>query len=100
LLKVLDDGSNRCVASNLPTPFGELVSQVQQIADYDLRTHVAQCLRAFVVISHHRTHRFALLQQLFGDLRPTPPTRPAVPVTRIGLPCLFPLKLLRPRSLA
>ena len=45
---------------------------MQQIADYDLRTHVAQCLRAFVVISHHRTHRFALLQQLFGDLRPNP----------------------------
>ena len=34
------------------------------------RTHVAQRLRAFVFISHHRTHRFALLQQQFGDGAP------------------------------
>jgi hypothetical protein len=96
-LKVLDDGSNLCVASNLPTPFGELASQAQQIADYDLRTHVAQCLRAFVVISHHRTHRFALLQQLFGE-RPTPPTRPAAPVTRIGFSILPPVVHLKQKS--
>jgi hypothetical protein len=38
----------------------------------NLRTHVAQCLRAFIFISHHRTHRFALLQQLFGDRAPYP----------------------------
>jgi len=29
-----------------------------------------QRLRAFVFISHHRTHRFALLQQQFGDRAP------------------------------
>jgi hypothetical protein len=52
--------------------------------DYDLRTHVAQCLRAFVVISHHRTHRFALLQQLFGDRAPYPTDASRAPVTRIG----------------
>src|ERR1700730_10691025 len=46
--------------------------EIEQIPDHDLRTHVAQCLRAFVVISHHRTHRFALLQQLFGDRPPYP----------------------------
>jgi hypothetical protein len=36
----------------------------------DLRTHVAQHLRAFVFISHHRSHGFALLQQQFGDRAP------------------------------
>jgi len=41
--------------------------EIEQIADHDLRTHVAQPLRASVFISHHRTHRFALLQQQFGD---------------------------------
>ena len=44
--------------------------EIEQIADHDLRTHVAQRLRAFVFISHHRTHRFALLQQQFGDRAP------------------------------
>jgi hypothetical protein len=44
--------------------------EVEQIADHDLRTHVAQRLRAFVFISHHRTHRFALPQQQFGDRAP------------------------------
>jgi hypothetical protein len=44
--------------------------EIEQIADHDLRTHVAQRLRAFVFISHHRTHRLALLQQQFGDRAP------------------------------
>jgi hypothetical protein len=44
--------------------------EIEQIADHDLRTHVAQRLRASVFISHHRTHRFALLQQQFGDRAP------------------------------
>jgi len=34
--------------------------EIEQIADHDLGTHVAQRLRAFVFMSHHRTHRFAL----------------------------------------
>jgi len=41
--------------------------EIEQTADYHFRTHIAQRLRAFVFISHHRTHRFALLQQQFGD---------------------------------
>jgi hypothetical protein len=41
--------------------------EIEQIADHDLRTHVAQRLRAFVFLSHHRTDCFALLQQQFGD---------------------------------
>jgi len=44
--------------------------EIEQIADHDLRTQVAQRLRAFVFIPHHRTHRFALLQQQFGDRAP------------------------------
>jgi hypothetical protein len=44
--------------------------EIEQIADHDLRTHVAQRLRAFVFISHHRTHRFALPQQQIGDPAP------------------------------
>src|SRR5580704_10712947 len=44
--------------------------EIEQIADHDLRTHAAQRLRAFVFISHHRTHRFALLQEQFGDRAP------------------------------
>jgi hypothetical protein len=36
--------------------------EIEQIADHDLRSHVAQRLLTFVFISHHRTHRFALLQ--------------------------------------
>jgi hypothetical protein len=44
--------------------------EIDQIADHDLRTHVAQRLRTSVFISHHRTHRFALLQQQFGDRAP------------------------------
>ena len=58
--------------------------KIEQIADHDLRTHVAQCMRAFVFISHHRTHGFALLQQHFGDRTPYRATRPAAPVTRMG----------------
>jgi hypothetical protein len=46
--------------------------EIEQIADHDLRTRVAQCLRAFVFISNHRTHRFALLQQQFGERAPDP----------------------------
>ncbi len=46
--------------------------EVKQIADHDLRTQVAQCLRAFVLISHHRTHRLAFLQQQFDDRAPYP----------------------------
>ena len=41
--------------------------EIEQIADHDLRTHIAQRLRALVFVSHHRTHRFVLLQQQFGD---------------------------------
>ncbi len=44
--------------------------EIEQIADHDLRTHIAQHLRAFVFISHHRTHHFALLQQQFGNRAP------------------------------
>ena len=69
--------------------------EIEQIADHDLRTHVAQCLRAFVFISHHRTHRFALLQQQLGDGAPYCATRPAAPVTRMGFAMFFPLKSAR-----
>jgi hypothetical protein len=41
--------------------------EIKQIADDDLRTHVAQRLGAFVFMTHHRTHRFVLLQQDFGN---------------------------------
>jgi hypothetical protein len=44
--------------------------EIEQIADHDLRTYAAQRLSAFVFISHHRTHRFALFQQQFGDGAP------------------------------
>jgi hypothetical protein len=44
--------------------------EIEQIADYDLRTQIAQRLRAVVFISDHRAHRFALLQQQFGDRAP------------------------------
>jgi hypothetical protein len=44
--------------------------EIEQIADHDLRTHVTQRLRAFVFTSHHRPHRFALLQQQFSDRAP------------------------------
>src|SRR5260370_1105971 len=40
--------------------------EIEQIANHDLRTLVAQRLRAFVFSSHHRAHRFALLQEQFG----------------------------------
>jgi hypothetical protein len=36
--------------------------EIEQIANHDLRTHVAQRLRAFVFLPHHRAHGFALLQ--------------------------------------
>ena len=41
--------------------------EIEQITGHNLRSQVAQRLRAFVFLSHHRTHRFALLQQHFGD---------------------------------
>ena len=41
--------------------------EIEQIADRDLRTQTAQCLRALVLSSHHRPHGLALLQQQFGD---------------------------------
>ena len=44
--------------------------EIKQITDHNLRTLVAQRLRAFVFSSHHRTHRFALLQQQLGDRAP------------------------------
>jgi hypothetical protein len=47
-----------------------LTIPVGGLADHDLRTHVAQCLRTLVFISHHRTHRFALAQQQLGDRAP------------------------------
>ncbi len=44
--------------------------EIQQIADHDFRTHVAQRLSALVFVSHHRTHRFALLQQQLAGRSP------------------------------
>jgi hypothetical protein len=41
---------------------------VEQIADHDVRPQVAQRPRAFVLVSHHRTHRSVLVQQQLGDL--------------------------------
>jgi hypothetical protein len=41
--------------------------EIEQIADHDLRTHIAQRLSAFVFGSHHCTHWFPLLQQQCGD---------------------------------
>jgi hypothetical protein len=35
--------------------------QIEQIPNHHLRAYVAQCLRALVFVSHHRTHRFAFL---------------------------------------
>jgi hypothetical protein len=49
-------------------------------------------LRTFVFISHHYTHRLALLQQQFVIVRPTPPTRPAAPVTRMGFAMFLPMR--------
>jgi hypothetical protein len=42
-------------------------TEIEQITDHDVRTHVAQRLRALVFLSHHRPHRSALLQQQLGD---------------------------------
>jgi hypothetical protein len=36
--------------------------EVEQIADHNLRALLAQRLRALVFASHHRAHRFTLLQ--------------------------------------
>jgi len=44
--------------------------EIEQIADHDLGAHIAQRPRAVVFISDHRAHRFALLQQQFGDRAP------------------------------
>jgi hypothetical protein len=44
--------------------------EIEQIANHDLRTHVAQRLSALVFGSHHRAHRFALLKQQFGNGSP------------------------------
>ena len=44
--------------------------EIEQIARHDLRAGVSQCLRAFVFLSHHRTHRFALLQKQTGNRAP------------------------------
>jgi hypothetical protein len=70
--------------------------EIEQIADHDFRTHVAQRLRAFVFISHHRTHCLALLQEQFGDRA----TYPADAARRTGdqngiCHVLFPLTLCR-----
>src|ERR1700690_496674 len=46
--------------------------EIEQIADHDLRAHVAQSLCPSVFTSYHRTHCFALLQQLFSDRAPYP----------------------------
>jgi hypothetical protein len=46
--------------------------EIEQVADHDLSANVTQRLRAFVFISRHRAHRFALLQQQFGDRAPYP----------------------------
>jgi hypothetical protein len=40
---------------------------IEQIADYDLRTDVAQRPRTFVIGSHHRTHGLTFFQQHLGD---------------------------------
>jgi hypothetical protein len=54
--------------------------EIEQIANHDLRTHVAQRLSALVFGSHHRTHRFALLKEQFGDGSP----HRADPASRAG----------------
>src|SRR5258708_40306740 len=41
--------------------------EIEEIADHDLRTQVAQDLSAVVFISHHRSNRFASYQKQFGD---------------------------------
>lgn len=41
--------------------------EIEQIVGPDLRDDVAECLRPVVFVSHHRTHRFASLQEEFGS---------------------------------
>src|SRR5260370_230631 len=67
------DTSSTPTAEVLPSPNGNHPMHriwIEQITNHNLRTHIAQRLRAFVFISHHRTHRLALLQQQFGDRAP------------------------------
>jgi hypothetical protein len=64
--------------------------EIKQIADHDLRAHAPQRLRAFVFISHHRTHRFPLLQQQIGDRAPYLADAAAAPVSRMGFAMFFP----------
>jgi hypothetical protein len=59
-------------------------SRSSRLPDHDLRTHVAQRLRASVFISHHRTHRLPCFNSSSVTVRPTTPARPAAPVTRMG----------------
>jgi hypothetical protein len=68
--------------------------EIEQIADHDLRPHVAQRLRALVFIPDHRAHRFTLLQQHLRDRTPYRATRPAAPVTRMGIAMRFLLCVL------
>jgi hypothetical protein len=67
--------------------------EIEQIGNYDLRTHVAQRLRAFVFISHHRTHGSALLQEQFDDRAPYPADAARRPSDQTGICHVAPIKL-------
>jgi hypothetical protein len=64
--------------------------EIEQIADHNLRTHVAQRLRAFVFTSHHRTHRSCLASTAVSvTVRPYAPTRPAAASDQNGIAMYF-----------
>jgi hypothetical protein len=72
---------HRLAAGNYPVHRLE----IEQIADDYLRTYVMQRLRAFVNVSHHRSTALPCFKSSSVTVRPTAPTRPAAPITRMGL---------------
>ena len=67
--------------------------EIEQTADHHLGTHIAQRLRAFVFISHHRTYRLALFQQQFGDRAPYPADAASRAGDQNGICHIFPFAL-------
>jgi len=74
--------------------------EIEQIANHDLCTQSAQCLPALVFSSHHRPHRFALLQQQLGDRASYRADPPVNGIVEIGGPEQFRLDELVRRRLA
>src|SRR5258706_6470765 len=64
--------------------------EIEQIANHDLRTQSARCARSSSVRTIART-ALPCFDSSSVTVRPTAPTRPAAPVTRIGFVIFFPL---------